>query len=284
MSIKLDLHVHSESRGKVFINAEQLKNSLKQNRIDGVAITNFFDISHALWLKEKIKEHIIIVGQEIWAKDGHIIGLALNRKINDFQSAEETIRHIHEQGGIAVAVHPFFPLGIGKAAMRRPFDAIEVYNAGVGASFIHNYLAGRMAEKMNIAQLSSSDTTNPKFIGRSFTEVMTDDKELILDTIRSANVRLFKKALPIPFVFILNNLLKVRNLEPCLTHAVPCFVCGKAMTVRLFKQRFKCIDCGKIEFSRIACCNGHYFCLRCVIERGAAISAGLQQENCNAIG
>lgn len=268
MSIKLDLHIHSESRERVFISAEQLRNSLRHNHLDGVAVTNFFNIAHALWLKEKLNDFIIIVGQEIWTKDGHIVGLGLRNKIDDSLSTQETINHIHEQGGIAVAVHPYLSLGIGKKAMLLSIDAVEVYNAVMGISVIHNYLAERMAQKMNIPQVASTDTSDAKFVGRSYTEVMTNDSRLILETIRSGKVRLFKRALPFPFVFILKNIFKFRDLEPCSIHAVPCFICGKSMTMRLFKEKFKCLDCGKVEFSYIVCCNGHYLCLECITKRG----------------
>ena len=114
MSIKLDLHVHSKFRGHTYITAEKLKEALTKRRLDGVAITNFFDISHAVLLKEQLKEFIVIVGQEIWTKEGHLIGLGLNEKLPDFKSAEETIGEIHNQGGIAIAPHPYLNLGLGK--------------------------------------------------------------------------------------------------------------------------------------------------------------------------
>ena len=79
MSLKLDLHVHSASRGEIFINANQLRKYLEHNKINGVAIVNFFDISHAISLKDEIKDYIIIVGQEIWSNEGHIIGLGLKK-------------------------------------------------------------------------------------------------------------------------------------------------------------------------------------------------------------
>jgi len=267
MPIKLDLHVHSESFGKTLIDADQLRESLKQNRLDGVAITNFFNISHALWLKEKIKEYVIIVGQEIWTKDGHIVGLELRKKIPDCRSAEETIALIHEQGGIAIAVHPYLRLGLGEKTLCLPVDGVEVYNALIGGFFVYNYLAKRMAQKMKVVQLASTDTTDASSIGRSYTEVVCSNSNSILETIRSGKVRLFKKAIPIPFRFIAKNILKYRDLEPCSTHAIPCFICNKSMTVRLFKEKFKCLDCGKIEMSRIACCNGHYICIECMFNR-----------------
>jgi hypothetical protein len=111
MSFKLDLHVHTESHGKTYISADQLQQSLKHNGIDGIAVTNFFDISHAVWLKKKLQEFIVIIGQEIWTNDGHVIGLGLKERIADFQDAADTIGLIHDQGGLAVAPHPFLSLG-----------------------------------------------------------------------------------------------------------------------------------------------------------------------------
>jgi hypothetical protein len=269
MSIKLDLHVHSESRGKIFINSRQLRECLKAKRLDGVAITNFFGIAHALWLKEKVKDFIIIVGQEIWAKEGHIVGLELKKKIDDFQSAQETIRQIHEQGGLAVAVHPYLFLGVKQKAMSLGFDAIEAFNAAMGWSVLHNYLAGRLSKGDSIPRLASTDTTSARFIGHSYTEVLTEDSGLILDTIRSGRLKLFKRAIPLPLAFILKNLLQFRDIEPCAVHAVPCHVCDKSMSVRLVRRRFKCADCGKTETSNIVCCNGHYLCIDCIGIRSA---------------
>jgi len=268
MSIKLDLHIHSEARGKVFINAKQLEDSLRNNRLDGVAITNFNDISHALWLKEKLKDFIVIVGQEMWTEDGHIVGLGLRKRIDDFKSAKKTIELIHAQGGLSVAVHPFLFLGIGKKMMTLSIDAVESYNAGMAPPLFYNHLAKQMARKLNLPQLASTDTTNARFIGRSYTEVMTEDRSSILQTIRSGKVGLFKRALPFPYVFMLKSILGFRDMEPCLTHASPCLVCKKSITLRLFKKRHRCLDCGRIESSRIACCNGHYICMRCVTKRG----------------
>ncbi|MEK6645361.1 MAG: hypothetical protein AABY84_01620 [Candidatus Firestonebacteria bacterium] len=275
MSLKLDLHVHSASRGEIFINANQLRKYLEHNKINGVAIVNFFDISHAISLKDEIKDYIIIVGQEIWSNEGHIIGLGLKNKIQDFQSAKEIIDCIHKQGGIAIAPHPYVFLGAGEKVMSFGIDAIESYNAFMGATIIPNYLAMKSAKKKNIPQVASTDTTGARFIGLSHTEVMVEDPNLIFDAIRSGNVRLHKKALPIPFKYILKNIFEFKDVEPCLTHAVPCFVCGKSMTIRLFKRKFQCIDCGVVQNSRIACCNGHYLCMKCIIKRDITIAEKL---------
>ncbi len=266
MPIKLDLHIHSKFRGQTYITAEKLREALIKRKLDGVAITNFFDISHAVSLKEQLSDFIIIVGQEVWTNEGHIIGLGINKKIPDFKSAEETIDEIHKQGGIVIAPHPYLPMGVGKDAFSLPVDAVESYNGLIGATFIFNFLAARSAKKRNIPQTASTDTTGPAFIGRSYTEIMVDD-ESILSAIRSGKVKLHKKALPVPIVFILKNLLNFKNIEPCPLHAVPCSMCGASMAVRIFKHRLKCLDCGRIQDSRILCSNGHYLCLNCIIKR-----------------
>lgn len=267
MSIKLDLHVHSKFRGQTYITAEKLKEALTKRRLDGVGITNFFDISHAVLLKEQLKEFIIIVGQEIWTREGHIIGLGINKKLADFKSAEETIGEIHNQGGIAIAPHPYLFLGVGKKVASLPFDAIESYNGVIGASFIYNFMAMMSAKKKGVTQTASTDTTSSVFIGRSYTEVMVDDKNLILDAIRSGRVKPHKRALPAPFAFILKNFLNFKNITPCSLHAVPCSICGASMAVRIFKKELKCSDCGATQNSRILCSNGHYLCLKCTIKR-----------------
>lgn len=267
MSIKLDLHVHSHSQKKILITLKQFRSALKYRPLDGAAVTNFFDISHAIWLKNRLKEYIIIIGQEISTTDGHIIGLGLKQRISDFQSAEETINDIHAQGGIAIAPHPYLHLGVGRKITSLPLDAIESFNGLAGPSFIPNYLAMRCARRYNIPQSASTDTTDVNFIGTSYTEVMVNNPALILEAIRLGKVKLHKKSLPLPIGFIIKNILNFKNIEPYSLHAFPCFICGKAVTIRLLAKKWVCLDCGKVKGTRIACCNGHFLCKKCLMRR-----------------
>jgi len=268
MSFKLDLHVHTQSFGRTFMDEVSLRQAITANGIDGVAVVNFFNITHALWLKKQLPDQVVIVGQEIWSEDGHIIGLGLSRKIRDFLSAEQTIREIHGQGGIAVGVHPYLHMGVGgKKIHELPFDAVEGYNASIGGVWIFNYFASQLARRAGRPIVAATDTTDVRYVGYSYTEVLVDRKEDILSGIATGKVRVVTKALPIPLGFIIKNFLKFRDLEPCPLHAAPCFICGKSMIVRLFKERFVCNDCGRIDHSRIACCNEHYFCWPCMAKR-----------------
>ena len=268
MSFKLDLHVHTESHGKTLINAGQLRQSFRNNNINGIAVANFFDISHALWLKKKLQEFIVIIGQEIWTNDGHVIGLGLKERIADFQDAADTIGLIHDQGGLAVAPHPFLFLGIGKGVVTLPFDAIEAYNGLLGPTIIFNYMAKRMAVKMNVSQIASTDTTNPLYIGHSYTNVLVEEPDQILRAVQLGKIKLRKRALPLPLVFIIKSIMKLPDLDTCSLHAVPCFICSKSMITGLFKEECCCFDCGKKQWSRVSCCNGHFLCEGCVLRYG----------------
>ncbi len=267
MSFTLDLHIHTQSFGQTFMNEFLLRESLTRRNIDGIAVTNFFNLTHARWLQERLPDFVIIVGQEIWTSAGHVIALGLKNKIADFMSAEETLKQIHEQGGVAVAVHPYLHLGLGRRVRKLPFDAVEVYNASIGSVYFYNYLAKRLARQTRLGQVGGSDTTDTRFIGQAYTEVLTDRRDLILETIRQGKTRVVGQPLPLPLKFIVKNFLKYRDLEPCPLHATLCLACGKSMSVRLLKETFQCLDCGKYEKARVACCNGHYFCWDCSTKR-----------------
>ena len=78
----------------------------------------------------------VVIGEEISSAGGHVAGLFLKSAVPPGLSVAATIAAIHEQGGLAVAVHPFYRLGgargVGPAAAGLAWDAIEVENASPG--------------------------------------------------------------------------------------------------------------------------------------------------------
>ena len=269
MSIKLDFHVHTKLNGKKLITTEQLSKGMRQSDLYGVAITNFHELEHAISIREAIKDRIIIVGQEIISNDGHIIGLGLNKKIADLRSAEETIESIHKQSGIAIAPHPFIPSGIGKKVATLPFDAIEVYNSIIGKMIIPNYLAKRQASKAKITPLASTDTSDYRYIGWSYTEVLTDEPKEIFNAIVRGEVKLKKRGLPLPIIHILKSILGFSDIESWSLHQMFCYICGKSVIFKIVRKKYLCLDCGNQFLSRIICCNGHYLCNDCTIKRNS---------------
>lgn len=128
----------------------------KARGLDGIAITDHDTIEgHAEAKKLSGRDFVIIPGVEISSADGHILGLGVSKLMPRGLSAEETVKRIRGQGGIAVAAHPF-------AFGRRPgvvhkarFDAIEVFNSR--ALFLANPLAREFAEKNHLPVTAGSD-------------------------------------------------------------------------------------------------------------------------------
>jgi hypothetical protein len=150
--------------------------------LDVIAVTDHDTIEGALRAAEyaaaRTKLHVV-VGEEVSSRQGHIVALFIERRIRPGMSAAATVHAIHEQGGLAVAVHPFWraqrrtptaPIhGVGWLAAELDFDAIEVENATPGF-YVFNQRARRMSEGLPSAELGGSDAHILDAVGRAFTE------------------------------------------------------------------------------------------------------------------
>lgn len=180
---KADLHAHLiETDPKVFLDYVQEKTDL-----DVIALTDHDSIDNALRVKEawqgKGYRFDLIVGEEINSIEGHIVGLFLNKTVESHLSIQETIKQIHEQGGLAIAAHPFQAMsfrrpgvvlmdGIGLKSLLKfgkQLDGIEVVNAtptlkdeNLRASLINKTVLLK-------AEIGSSDAHILEAIGTGYT-------------------------------------------------------------------------------------------------------------------
>jgi predicted metal-dependent phosphoesterase TrpH len=137
----------------------------------------------------------VIIGEEVSSRDGHIVALFIERKVRPGMSAAATVHAIHDQGGLAVAVHPFWrtqrrtsggPVhGVGWLAAELDFDAVEVENATPGF-----YLVNRLARRLNMglgsAELGGSDAHILDALGRAYTEFPGKTPKALRAAIESA--------------------------------------------------------------------------------------------------
>jgi hypothetical protein len=150
--------------------------------LDVIAVTDHDTIEGALRASEHAAARTrlrVIVGEEVSSRDGHIVGLFLERRVRPGMSAAATVHAIHDQGGLAVAVHPFWrtqrrtrsgPVhGVGWLAAELPFDAIEVENATPGFYFF-NQLARRLNMGLGCSELGGSDAHILDAVGRAYTQ------------------------------------------------------------------------------------------------------------------
>jgi len=154
--------------------------------IDVIAVTDHDSVEGGLAAQQYLNEVYgedelqVIVGAEISTRDGHLIGLDLRRDVVKGMSALETIDAIHEQGGLAIAVHPYayLPLlkdfkGIGRLihepAVGPKLDAVEVRNSNPTETF-NNYYT-QLVDHLTLrhAQVGGSDAHFPSAIGHTWT-------------------------------------------------------------------------------------------------------------------
>ncbi len=178
---RADLHMHTKASDG-WPEPHELVNHARLTSLDVIAITDHDTIEGALRAAEhaaaRSKLHVVI-GEEVSSRDGHIVGLFLERRIRPGMSAAATVHAIPEQGGLAVAVHPFWRTqrrarggvvhGVGWLAGELDFDAIEVENATPGF-YVFNQMARRLNLGLGRAELGGSDAHILDAVGRAFTE------------------------------------------------------------------------------------------------------------------
>lgn len=184
---KADLHIHTNvSDGRP--TPEDLVDWVAKNTdLNVIAITDHDEVDGAFiaqkYARKKKYDLQVIIGEEITAKEGHIIGLFLKEKIRPGMSAHETIEAVRKQGAVVVAAHPFFQTrlrsydsdqidGVGGIILiKEDFDAVEVVNAtpfitakreGLRAKYLNDKLLKR-------AEVGASDAHTKEGVGVAFT-------------------------------------------------------------------------------------------------------------------
>ena len=137
-TLRAELHCHTRASHDGFITPSGLVASALRHRLDAVAITDHDTIGGALefrdWMRRKNEPVEIIVGEERTLEDGcHLIGLFLEHPLSS-KRLRDAVAEIHEQGGLALAPHPFRKDGLlGPVALGSPdrlaVDGYEVHNA-----------------------------------------------------------------------------------------------------------------------------------------------------------
>ena len=178
---RADLHMHTTASDG-WPSPHELVDYARATRLSVIAVTDHDTIEGAL----RAADHAagsssrlqVVIGEEVSSRDGHIVGLFVERRIRPGMSAAATVDAIHDQGGLAVAVHPFWrtqrrvrngPVhGVGWLAAELDFDAIEVENSTPGF-YLFNQMARRLCEAAGLAELGNSDAHIIDALGRAYT-------------------------------------------------------------------------------------------------------------------
>jgi predicted metal-dependent phosphoesterase TrpH len=165
-----DIHVHTTcSDGRTA--PEQLAAHLARTRLAVVAVTDHDTIEGALRVEDALAGDgpEIVIASEVSSADGHVLALFVGRDVAPGRSAAWTIDAIHDQGGIAVAAHPFsLVLGVGELAERLPFDGVELVN-GSPLMEVPNVRSIRRLARRGVAMMGGSDAHVTAAVGNVHT-------------------------------------------------------------------------------------------------------------------
>ncbi len=180
---RADLHMHTSCSDGWPSPSELVTHVIARTDLRVIAVTDHDTLEGALRAADRAAKTggiEVVIGEEVSSRDGHILGLFLERRVRPGMSAAATLHAIHDQGGLAIAPHPFWRTlrresnggvvhGVGWLAAELEFDAIEVENATPGF-----YVFNRMAQRLNLglgaAETGSSDAHILDAVGRAYTE------------------------------------------------------------------------------------------------------------------
>ena len=179
MILNIDLHSHSRFSSDGVSEPEEMIAIAKARGLHGFAITDhntsecidYFEAKgHLRADGEPVDGFLIVPGQEITTREGHL--LALGVRLPDLKGipAAEAVERIHRAGGLAIPPHPYdyFRAGIRESVLDAlPFDAIEVFNAATTFRRC-NRQAFDYARRRGLPMTAASDSHHVEALGVSY--------------------------------------------------------------------------------------------------------------------
>lgn len=185
---KADLHVHTRYSGLTRVSFLRIPDSIsypseivkmaERRQLNVICVTDHNSIRGALEARKSATPVEIVAGSEIATIDGDLLGLFLSEDIAKGLSAEETIDKVHEQGGLAIAPHPFSSHcnSLGLKIKNLKLDGVELLNAAHRDGY-SNDAAQTIARDMNVAFVGGSDAHAPTMVGNAYTKFKGDNSE-----------------------------------------------------------------------------------------------------------
>lgn len=268
--MKLDLHVHIRRHFRI----EAIRRAVKASGLDGIAVTNFHNITLAQYLRDHIEDFLVIIGQEVESTSGHILAINIEQKIPDHLEPAETLRRIHAQGGLAILAHPYLGWNsiLPHGRVRElPFDAIESFNYRASPMLYPNFFANFGLRNLRWPKVANTDSKELATIGRCYNIVPVEParrytenvaKQIIpniLQCLRRGEIRRHEKSQLPNAEWLQSNVFKLFVPQNRYT----CFLCHGKVVFKLIPRTYACSTCGQQEVRHVCCVCGHYLCREC---------------------
>jgi predicted metal-dependent phosphoesterase TrpH/glycosyltransferase involved in cell wall biosynthesis len=196
-----DLHMHTDHSPDCATSVDILLETAKRRGLGAIAVTDHNEISGALQARERANGIKVIVSEEIkTAREGEVIGLFIEEKIQRGMSLKESIEAIHAQGGLAYIPHPFdrlhsVPDYEHLLKVVEDIDILEVFNARVAVPAF-NEEAARFAAKYRVVAGAGSDSHVPQGLGTVKIRMRDfEGPEEFLESLRDADILRKRKSL-----------------------------------------------------------------------------------------
>ncbi len=182
-TIRADFHLHTMWSGDCTTTPDELIGAVVASGLDVVFITDHHAIAGAAALTGPLAElgRRVVVGEEVRAHDGELIGWFLTERVPQGLSTVETAQRIRDQGGLVYVPHPFDPMRrcLAEPALfdlieRGLVDALEVHNAKTSLASL-NRRATEVAADAGLAGAAGSDAHVPDALGAAYVELADFD-------------------------------------------------------------------------------------------------------------
>lgn len=179
---KADLQVHTRL-GDGLDDVETILEHIEtRTDLDVVAITDHDDVRSSFALRDLATRRgarvRVVAGSEVTTRAGHLLALFIEEQVPVLRPLAETVRLIHERGGLAIVPHPlsYLTFSIGERALRRlvasgeRVDGVEVLNPTLAGRVRATRARTLNAELLGAAETGSSDAHRAALVGTAWTE------------------------------------------------------------------------------------------------------------------
>lgn len=174
---KIDLHTHSVASPDGGLREADYRRMLDSGGLDFIAITDHNGVEFANNMRKVLGDKIII-GEEIKAREGELIGLFLSERVPDGLSVRETAQTIRAQGGLVYVPHPFESVrsGISLRTLDNITELVDIVEGYNGRAFFQNnsLQALAWADKHGACVAASSDAHGYAGWGRTYS-IITEE-------------------------------------------------------------------------------------------------------------
>ncbi|MFA4820173.1 MAG: CehA/McbA family metallohydrolase [Candidatus Aenigmatarchaeota archaeon] len=193
--MKVEMHSHTNySKGKKILydgveSPEAMVRRAKELGMGALAITDHNTMLGIKKAKVAGKKYgvMIIHGEEMHSLQGHVTALGIQETIRPGLSIFETVDQVHDQGGVAISVHPFDIKHDGLREHANACDAIEIFN-GNNIDRISNIRAVKFANKNNMVAVAGSDAHTAAMIGTGIINTNATDVDGIIRAIKKGRI------------------------------------------------------------------------------------------------